>query len=133
MGGNGSHILVQYRVYLNIRLRTAAASCNVVDTAFLAQGHSMLGLDQGGEVEIGTRMSQRHSPGGHKGNGGEDVTNTKPLATGQSKGACGQNVSSEDVNTKPLAPGQSKGACGQDVTRATGGGGAAGGGFAQQG
>ena len=74
----------------------------------------MLGLDQGGEeVDIGTCMSQRHSPGGLKGNGGEDVTNTKPLAQGQSKGACGLDMTSNDVNTKPLAQGQSKGACGK--------------------
>ena len=71
--GMGPTFIAQYKVYRNILLRTAAAPCNVVDTAFLAQGHSMLGLDQGGGVEMGT--------------------NTKPLAAGQSKGACGQDVS----------------------------------------
>ena len=126
-------ILAQYRVNLNTLLRKAAASCNVVDTSILAQGHCMLGLDQGGEeVDIGTCMSQRHSPGGLKGNGGEDVTNTKPLAQGQSKGACGLDMTSNDVNTKPLAQGQSKGACGkvEDLNKSLalkqGGGGAGG-------
>ena len=113
--GTAPTFLVQYRDNPNILLRTAAASCNVVDTAFLAQGHSMLGLE-GGEVDIGTVLSQRHSLGGHQGNGGEDVTNTKPMAQGQSKGVCGHGVTSNDVNTKPLAPGQSKGVCGHDAT-----------------